>query len=135
MVPVKQKIQDYMTGDCLAACIASLLEMKQDNVPNFVALFPVNHVKFGWFELLYYWLWHFDYDLKGHFTPDKLSEYEGIGGYIIVSVESNVDSSTHACIYSVKDKRIVHDPEPGDPAIKANAPILGFYWIEKANRG
>lgn len=35
MIPVQQKISEVGSGDCFSACIASLLEMSLESVPNF----------------------------------------------------------------------------------------------------
>lgn len=133
MTPIKQTIADARKGDCLRACVASLLDMPIEKVPNFVGMFPddVPEGEFGWFEFLFYWLQFNNYRHRGHFGTERLDEYEGIDGYVLVSVKSTLPDSSHACIYSIKDKCIVHDPEPGEPAIRADAPMIGFHWIEK----
>lgn len=42
MQPVKQTIHDSKTGNCVSACLASLLDVELDTVPNFLALHPTS---------------------------------------------------------------------------------------------
>ena len=136
MVKLMQEIMHPVKGDCLRACVASLLDMDIKTVPNFCALFPDDNVKFGWFELFYYWMWHMGYLIKIHENiKDIQYDYKGINGYTIVSVQSTMPDKTHACIYSIEDKKIVHDPDPAQLVKKYKMPIVSYYEITVLPRG
>jgi len=126
MKPIDQRIISPENGDCFKCCIASLLELDYEDVPNFI--------EFGrgkWYEKTYYFLQEHGYDLHGlsqhQATKPTLEEYKGVDGFIIARGPSlRYEGSTHAVIY--KKGELVHDPHPS----KAGVPeVLGFYMIQK----
>ena len=70
-----QNVLHPVKGDCLRACVASLLNMDRNDVPNFCGLFPDDNEKFGWFELFYYWMWHMGYLVEKH---DDIRDIEAV---------------------------------------------------------
>ena len=136
MIPVMQKALHPTKGDCLRACVASLLNKNINEVPNFTALFPDDNVNFGYWELFYYWMWHHGYLIETHDDiRDIEDDYEGINGYTIVSVMSTLKDKSHACIYSIKDKKIAHDPDPEQLVMKLSMPIEKYYKITRLDHG
>lgn len=106
MKPVFQTIVDKVNGDCTRACLASILELPIDAVPNFIR-FP------KWFEVLQGFLRSLGYNCYGTGFPHshKIKEYS-IDGFVIGSVESRTfKDTTHSVV--VNSKGIcVHDPNP-----------------------
>lgn len=122
MTPVFQTIVDPGKGNCMQAAIASLFDLKLEEVPNFV-----EHKE--WFPVLYKFIEsqgaEFDGTLYNHgkdvlpeFRVEKIKDLPGINGYFYAAVYSpkywNKDKEechqiTHAVIVD-KDLNIVHDP-------------------------
>lgn len=93
MRPVDQRIQDNVNGDCLAACIASILEVSIDDVP------PIIVSEHGtWMTEIATWLAARGYALVYVANIPPLSPK----GYHIAS------DGEHACV--ALDGVIVHDP-------------------------
>jgi hypothetical protein len=95
--PVMQKFRHSETqkGDCYRACICSLLEISDEDVPNFVE-YP-NHT-----EVLLDFLRERGYRPHWDVQPPDLPYYMAIG----VSPRG----LRHAVIYS--DGKLAHDPHP-----------------------
>lgn len=126
MKPVDQRIISPVNGDCLRCCVASLLELEYEDVPNFIE--AENR---GWYEQAYYFLQERGYTLHGmsalQSNKPKLEEYKGVDGFIIVRGPSlRYEGSTHAVIY--KNGELVHDPHPSNAGVPE---VLGFYMIQK----
>ena len=127
MKPVDQLIIDDGRGDCLRACVCSVLELTSDEVPNFA--------ESGFFAGVRDWLaqrgqrffWvAVDDDLERHY-------FGYVPEYLLVWGESprpraNGHSKRHIVVarsdgYGI---RIVHDPHPDRTGLKK---IYGFGFI------
>ena len=94
MKPVSQTIVSVIDGDCTRACLASILDLPIDAVPNF-ARFGA-----GW--------------VKGKDRPHGhiLSRSPSIKGYVIASVPSKTFPNIgHSVVMNLKGV-VVHDPNP-----------------------
>ena len=114
MKPVDQTIVDKEIGDCTRACVASILELPIDDVPNFIT--------FGatWFKVFWPYLQTFGYDyygtgwIKGEDRPHGivLKDSHSIDGYVIASVPSRTfDEVGHSVVMNLEGV-VVHDPNP-----------------------
>jgi len=140
MKKVYQRIIDPGIGDCMQCVIASLFNMKYEDVPAFITM------KDGWFNALYQLSQSKGYDYEGmlhnrnynrlwhptascfkkeewHYpqimTKKKLYKESGVNGLFYAAVLSpkyfNFNEGknvTHAVIID-RDYNIVHDPNPG----------------------
>lgn len=102
MEPVYQTIIDKENGNCMAACIASLLELPLEAVPNFSE-------REDWFNYVDEFLEQFDLEwlqLKYSRSTELL-----LRGYYILSGDSpNFDGVDHVVIGH--NGEVVHDPNP-----------------------
>lgn len=97
MKPVYQTIFDGQNGDCMAACIASLLELDLDQVPN-------PHTA-NWWDAWQAWL-----KQRGLYLVEaSIGDWTPPGYAILVGTSPRGDWQ-HACI--VLNGEIVHDPHP-----------------------
>ena len=147
MTPVFQTIVDKDHGNCMQAAIASLFDLKLEDVPNFKELGD------NWFSEMYSFVQTQGYKMepqifnKGYstlctptfdcfkkaiwhrasiMTPKRLYRESGVNGYFYAGVYSpnnfRLQDSipyTHAVIID-RDYNIVHDPNP------AYKDILGY---------
>jgi len=112
--PVDQTIIDVENGDCTRACLASILELEIDAVPNFI--------RYGasWFKIFWPFLKSLGYEYygvgfpigdeypKGHIIRDE----PNIDGYVIASVPSRCfENSGHSVVMDLEGL-VVHDPNP-----------------------
>lgn len=137
MKKVYQRIIDPKKGDCFKCCIASLLELDYDEVPNFVEQedwfgaaidFCKEHgYDFAYREYFNPNLNYLEYPTYGCFKPwnldgiyrlDKLGREEGIDGLFLAGVYSprytNAEEHPMRHLHSViidKDCNIVFDPQ------------------------
>lgn len=126
MKPVKQKICSKEIGDCFRACIASILEVENDdNLPN-------NHER-GWAA---YWMKFFrGIGLRLNYDRDKIWRE----GYWIASVPSKNFSDVYHAIVMCGDK-VAFDPSTAK-RYKTGRNLLGKklvnfgYWIEVSDIG
>ena len=114
MKPVSQTIVSVIDGDCTRACLASMLDLPIDAVPNF-ARFGA-----GWFRIFWALLKALDYEyygtgwVKGKDRPHGhiLSRSPSIKGYVIASVPSKTFPNIgHSVVMNLKGV-VVHDPNP-----------------------
>ena len=111
------------------SCIASLLELDYDDVPNFIE-FGRSH----WWAEAYKFLNKHGYDLRGYSSHQKnkpsLESFAGVDGYIIVSGPSlRYTDKTHGVIY--KDGKLAHDPHPSNDGVPK---VNGFYMIVQQDK-
>jgi len=102
MKPVYQTIINKENGNCLSACIASLLELPLEGVPNFSE-------REDWYNHLDEFLEQFDlewFQLK----YSKQTEYLLRGYYILSGESPSFDDVDHVVIG--RNGKIVHDPNP-----------------------
>lgn len=89
-------------GNCFAACIASLLDVPLNHVPNIEELYDC----YAWYDVFCSWL-----ECKGYtFETSTKQECISSGGYYLVSGKSPRGSFNHIVIY--KEGQMVHDPHP-----------------------
>ena len=148
MKPVFQKIVNSKIGDCWRCCIASILELDADQVPNFVEG-DVNP-KFGddSVDRAMRWLGERGIVLlkTRTGTPTHLFSWRTLpGAYAIASVPSQrFPGSGHAVIVqwqkdpeneNITQLRVVHDPNPGNAPYPADVQIshLDFLLQLKPN--
>ena len=114
MKKVDQEIVSKKDGDCTRACVASILELPIDAVPNFMRF------RKQWFPMFHNFLRVLGYDFYGTGFPisedkprgDKLKDSPNVKGYVIGSVPSkNFKNTGHSVVINLKGK-IVHDPNP-----------------------
>lgn len=104
MIPVEQTILTPPDGNCMAACIASILELPLDEVPNYYGD--------GWYERFQDWFHERGYcliswdhsDSEGHATAVKRI------GYAILNAQSPRGKYGHAVV--TYGGTIVWDPSP-----------------------
>jgi len=115
MKKVDQSIVDKGDGDCMRACVASILELDLCAVPHFMRI-PEGK----WFAVMSNFFWSLGYDYIGTGYPKKpdrerghiLSESPHIEGYVMASVPSRTfEGVSHSVIMNL-DGKIVHDPNP-----------------------
>ncbi|RQO65095.1 hypothetical protein DBR40_24805 [Pedobacter sp. KBW01] len=89
-------------GNCFPACIASLVEVPLNQVPNIEELYDC----YAWFEVLCAWLEHkgFSYEIS------TKEECEASNEYYMVSGQSPRGNFNHIVIY--KNGTLAHDPHP-----------------------
>ncbi len=120
MIPVMQKLrhnpENNVKGDCLRACICSLLEISDENVPNFVD--DDNYP-----EKLYEWLQNKNLLFYYSDDPPKGIEYYMAWG-------TSPRGSKHSVI--CKCGKLVHDPHP-DGGDVVN--VTTYAWIETNKAG
>lgn len=137
MIKVFQTIINAGHGNCMQAAMASLFELKLEEVPNFKE-------EESWFGSMYKFVREHGYDfdgtlynrknglwngtiLKGYEDRfEEIKNMEGINGYFYAVVyspkyyklaEHPKDSVTHAVIID-KDFNIIHDPNPENQELK-----------------
>lgn len=128
MIPITQtkvvvqnsKGEMVVRGNCLAACLASLLEMPISEVPNIETLYGIDN-NYYW-EVLWRWLGHIGYEIS---TDERFRCFHGDESksefkeqlkdkYYLVSGKSQ-RGFQHICIY--KNGELVHDPHPSKEGI------------------
>lgn len=131
MVPVHQtqfvaKPGDpKVTGNCMAACVASLLEMNLEDVPNFAA------IEGDWWGEFQAWL----YD-RGWVALTLDGDYPW-PGYSAISGDSPRGDFKHLVVGL--NGKLAHDPHPsgdglsGDPSHQwILVPLDAGQWVSKA---
>jgi hypothetical protein len=117
MIPVMQTIfrgkEGEEKGDCLRACICSLLHLKIEEVPNFVEYEPSNE----WLDGLEKWLKQRGYRLVFD-CHEPTVEYYMVWGM-------SVRKTYHSAIYSKGE--LVHDPHPNGGGVDVKV----YAWLEK----
>ena len=107
MRPVKQsKIHSVQVrGNCLAAAVASILEIGIDDVPAFEQMQPN-----VWKSQLIDFLWSYGYQVvesKKSFKP----------GLHYIAIGKSARGYNHCAVY--KDGKMIHDPHPDDSGLLA----------------
>ncbi len=100
MKPVSQARVNYRDGDCLRACIASVLELPLEAVPAYVE----DDMQIKFVE----WLQQFNMSLMSV----RLGDPDGFipPGYHLIEGPSRNGQDTHVAVGL--DRQIVHDPDP-----------------------
>lgn len=113
MIKVDQTIVNEENGDCTRACIASMLELPIDAVPNFIRF------KNNWYLMMKDFLRRLNYDYTGTgYLNSKhsieLSESPNIKGFVMASVPSKTfpqNGIGHSVVINLNGV-VVHDPNP-----------------------
>jgi len=125
MRKVLQTIFEPPKGNCFAACVASLLDLDLDDVPNFAALDEWRKTETGW-ELAEktnkpkWWLGLGDF-LKARsmaaieFLPQSKWGMTDVDQLGIATVESSRGNYLHCVVADLATGRVVWDPYPGVP--------------------
>lgn len=137
MIKQYQEVVDASRGDCLRACVCSLLNISISDIPNyfdapdFDEAFRNSLLSYGYDIVTHLWNpnnWYVTHPNDSCFeenrylkkrTLEVLDNYKGVDGYFIGAVISPHNFSwgsgplehTHAVIIN-KDFEIVHDPNP-----------------------
>ena len=138
MTPVNQTIVDADSGDCTRACLASILDLPIEAVPNFIMF------KVGWFNVFWAFLRVLGYEycgtgwVKSKERPHGhiLSKSPNIQGYVIASVPSKTFPNVgHSVVINLKGI-VVHDPNPNklwqDINVKKSKELQHWMMIEEA---
>jgi len=118
MIPVDQIHLAPPLGDCFRACVASILEMSSDEVPNFVGEYEEL-----WWQKFIEWLKPLN--LTAYDIPAETQDgYEVVtSGYVILTADSPRFQGGLHCVVTL-DNVIVHDPHPD----RANPTGKRRYW-------
>jgi len=104
MRPVDQRIVERGRGDCLRACLASILELTPDQVPNF-SDFARYAEDESWAKPMWNFLRERGLEFYSVYPPLKPHGY-----CIAVGKSPNIVGCTHAVVW--RYDRLVHDPNP-----------------------
>lgn len=116
---IVNKAEADLPGDCLRATMASLLNLNILQVPHFM-LYSYGDEKregfnpHGWFNVQWWFLACFGYDLRGSWRVEKedLKDLINFEGFLECDVPSkSFPGSRHSVIIDLEGK-IVHDPNP-----------------------
>lgn len=122
MKPIDQTILAPPKGDCLRACVASVLELPLDAVPNFCG----DHGD-EWFRELRRWSRARGLNpLLVH--PDYLREDPH--GVCVVSGQSPRGDWLHSVVY--RDGALAHDPHPSRAGVLTTQDVLFFVPLDPA---
>ena len=122
MIGVKQTIFKPPLGNCYSACLASILELSLDQVPNYIA-------EEKWYLLYGRWLRQANLDILTFSGPQLydpelwIEQEERLKGFTIVGVESFRGPWGHSVV--AKDLKIIWDPNP-----EIEIPTHELYKIE-----
>lgn len=120
MTKVYQTVIDKGNGNCMQAAVASLFDMKLEEVPNFI-----EYEEYKWYDV---WVKFWDekgysiatYGVKGDLRgARKIAKRDGgVNGYFFASVNSLTypGECTHAVIVDI-NLNVVHDPNPNGRAL------------------
>lgn len=108
MRPVDQTTYGVPFGNCLSACIASILEIRTEDVPRFVGE--------GWWPRLLGWL-----AARGLSASTIAGATPPPGFAIAFGPSTRLPGQGHTCV--ALDGNIVHDPHPS----REGLPIVEHY--------
>jgi hypothetical protein len=124
---VDQQILDQTHGDCFSACIASLLELPSEEVPNFMN----KETRSVWFHAANLWLhsrgYHYievDYNLS-----ESCWYSTAPGAWCILIGDSPRDPGKHhAVVGQITNDGInmIHDPYPDKTFLSGPPKLIGF---------
>ena len=124
MKPQMQRIVSNKNGDCFASCLASIMEIDNNTMPDFFA-----NPNRAMTDQANEWLKQFNLELS-YF---KMGSYPPPQGYAILSVKSLVfEKCSHSVVWSGQAENgwgeIVHDPSPRGGE-HPNEDWLGFHVL------
>lgn len=106
MNPIEQTILRPPDGNCFAACVASILELRLDEVPNY----PWEGNGASWVKQWQDWLAKINLGFLFYSPPVEQAATSAPGGYSIGTGKSPRGDWNHAVV--MKDGRLVWDPSP-----------------------
>ncbi len=110
MIPILQDRTEAGAGNCLQACLASVLELPLDAVPDFVA----SGANPDWFEDLRRWL-HARAGLDALLLRlDGARSFTKPAG-LFIATGPTAQFGLHSVV--CEDDRVVHDPHPSRPPL------------------
>ena len=133
MTPQKLTISSPENGDCLRACVASLLDLPIEQVPNFMDNGKGDDGR--WFSDpengMNAFLWRNGYEYKGYRHPEEaISLCTGVDGYYIGTVNSvNFRGCTHAVIFH--GLKLAFDPSLRKQWKGTGKNALCYYMIQQ----
>lgn len=129
MKPVTQTITGP-TGNCMGACLASILEVSIETVPNFFDAGPDDT---DWWNALRAWLRKFGLGIVTlTFESPAQWMHLRLAGYHIVSGPSpRLEGMHHATVWHAG--KMVHDPHPDGTGIVKPETLDMLYLIEPAS--
>lgn len=123
MKPVMQKVYNSQRGDCFSACVASILELQLDDVPNF---HDFDDKDFS--DALDEWfndrgMVYLEFDLTIGDATEFISQLDMV--YTIGTIRSpRARAIRHAVV--CKGGKIIHDPHPNQDGYNCELELLGF---------
>jgi hypothetical protein len=145
MIPVFQTIIDQGIGNCWSACMASILEIGIDDIPNFVK--EASEKRTSAESLAKKWLKASGLFLlcvplhRGEEWLDVIDFYHLEGAYCLMSVPSQkFEGGSHAvvgqfrkCLTEGTVLNIIHDPNPNNKPYPLNVNIKRIQFIVNFN--
>ena len=112
MTPVNQTILDIERGNCLPACLASILEVELDDVPLYLD-------KDVWLARYRDWLHERGWKLRSHQSAPETDYY---------LAQYPREGRSHVVI--CRGGEVVHDPHP---VSKVSGEPIAYYSVEKCH--
>lgn len=106
MIPIEQTDLRVPGGNCFAACVASILELPIERLPNYNAH---NSGSDNWFGLWNEWLKPLNLHFQG-WIHNEQSDERIYGGYSICTIGYADQEDSHCCV--ALDGKIVWNPSP-----------------------
>lgn len=132
MKPVDQTLFGFKEGNCWIACIASILELSIDKIPNFCKG-SLQEEDNRWFKDTHVWLKN-NYGLSLVGLTPELKNYPSLKeGYSILcgsSPRGKDSTESHACVYY--NGEIVHDPHPSRNGLIDHEVVYFFVSLNAA---
>ena len=116
MIKVYQTRISNTDGNCAQATIASLLNLKLKDVPDFVRN---HHIKPMNPEIIKF-LQSKGFNTQYAKPPKKLIRNKGKNGYFYAIVHSQTFNNTQHAVVIDKHLNIIHDPNPNGKCLKLN---------------
>ena len=120
MIPVYQTIVDEKRGDCMRATIASLFDLRLEQVPDFTLFDDVLY-----WRVFHYFVFALGYDNECNGYPDQegsipLCECPTVDGAIYASVQSRTFKSCWHAVLIDSNGVVLHDPNPNKAFLGVN---------------
>ena len=125
MIPIMQTICDFENGDCFRACVASILELPIEKIPNFMGngpnFFDENIRKWGDENKIRM------IDIQFHDEENRDKSLKDC--YIIASGKSPRNNDfMHSIVWF--NGKIIHDPHPDKNGIVGNPEIFTLFILK-----
>jgi hypothetical protein len=109
------------TGNCLQACLASLLKFRLEDVPNFAA---IEGEESQWFLAMDRWLGERGLGVWVYYLEGQPQWYGSPGTLALLSGKSPRGDFQHTVVVTLRAEggwEIVHDPHPSRDGIEGDA--------------